>query len=247
MEPSQDRHGATHSHPSTTRSWPEAVVFDCDGTLVDSETATLGAMRAVLATLGHSLTEEQSVALVGHTWPRTRSWMVREFGLTEADLATYRRGVQARLGPRLADPDIAFDDASEVVGHLDRAGVPLAVCTSSGREHLAAVLRLPPYEGVFAASVTREDTHRHKPDPLPYLTAIERLGAAVDRRLAPASVTVVEDSTAGVAAAVAAGCWTVAVDRGLGHDLSAADLVVSTLALDDLVPRSGGAQVRGAG
>ena len=112
---------------------------------------------------------------------------------------------------------------------------PLAVVTSSSRQHLERVLGLPQLRDRFPVQVAREDTVDHKPSPVPYVSALEQLRRRTGRPLR--RVTVVEDSHAGVAAGVAAGCWTVAVDRGAAlHDLDHADRVVTRLELRHLLP-----------
>ena len=214
---------------------PAAVVFDCDGTLVDTEPPTVDAMRAALASLGHELTDEDVALVTGHTWPFTRDHLVARFGLTEDDLSTYGATVRELLVPAFGDDALVFDDAAAVVAALDGADVPLAVCTSSGQEHLDRMLALTPLRDRFDATVARQDTDRHKPDPAPYLLAVARLSVAAGRDLDPAEVTVVEDSDTGVAAAVAAGCFVVAVDRGAGmHDLGGAHRVVDRITLGAL-------------
>ncbi len=216
-------------------TYPDAVLFDCDGTLLDSETVTIDAMRRVLDELGHALTDEDLARMVGHPWPRTRELFRELYGMGDAEIAEYERRMQTGHGLAFDDPALVFDDVVEVLDVLAAADVPLAVVTSSGRRHLDRVLELPGLRGRFAVRVAREDVSEHKPSPVPYLSALEQLRRATGRELGRA--TVVEDSHAGVAAGVAAGAWTVAVDRGAGlHDLSHADLVVERLALHHLVP-----------
>ncbi len=218
--------------------WPAAVLFDCDGTLQDSETVTVQAMRAALADQGHELTEAQVAMMVGHPWPHTRSLFVELYGMSERDLERYLETWHRAAGPLLEDPALVFDDVTRVLDELGSAGVPLAVVTSSGREHLARALRLEPLRDRFSVQVAREDVERHKPDPLPYAAALDALRCQTGRALLASEVAVVEDSEVGVAAGRAAGCWTVAIDRGTGlHDLSAADLVVTELRTGHLVRR----------
>lgn len=214
---------------------PDAVLFDCDGTLVDSETVTTAAMRAALAEQGHELTDEHLAQMVGHPWPRTRALFVELYGMGEDDLRAYERRMRSGDGIVLDDPALVFDDVLVVLDELAEAEVPVAVVTSSGRSHLDQVLDLAPLRGRFEVQVAREDVAEHKPSPVPYLTALDRLRATTDRPLT--QVAVVEDSGPGVAAGRAAGCWTVAVDRGDGlHDLSLADRVVTHLRTADLSP-----------
>lgn len=219
---------------------PAAVLFDCDGTLLDSETVTVRAMRAALAEQGHELTEAQLARMVGHPWPRTRELFVELYGMTEDDLDAYMVTMRAMALPLLEDPALVFTDVAEVLDGLAAAQVPLAVVTSSGRDHLRRVLELPPLHGRFAVCVAREDVPRHKPDPLPYARALEGLRRETGLPLPAADVTVVEDSEPGIEAGRAVGCWTVAVDRGTGlHDLGRAHVVTEHLRLRDLVPAIG--------
>lgn len=220
---------------ATGAATPDAVLFDCDGTLLDSETVTVRAMRRALGELGHTLTEAHVAAMVGHPWPATRALLVELFDLTDRDLLRYGQVMQRTAGPLLRDPTLVFDDVLDVLDELAAHDVPLAVVTSSSRSHLDRVLSLPPLAERFCVRVAREDVAEHKPSPVPYLTALEQLRAVTGRPLQ--DVAVVEDSHAGVAAGVAAGCWTVAVDRGADlHDLDHADLVVTTLQLHHLTP-----------
>lgn len=215
---------------------PAAVLFDCDGTLVDTETVTRTAIEASLGDVGILLTGGLFARMVGHPWPRTRALMQTELGMDDAAVAAYRQGMARRMPDLLTDPALVFADTVETLDALEAAGVPVAVCTSSGRDHLARVLDLPGLRGRFTVRVAREDTDEHKPSPVPYLTALSGLEEVLDRTLRPGDATVVEDSAPGVAAGVAAGCRTVAVDRGAGlHDLSHADLVVGRLSAAVLV------------
>ena len=214
---------------------PDAVLFDCDGTLVDSETVTTAAMRAALAEQGHELTDEHLAQMVGHPWPRTRALFAELYGMDEDDLRAYEARMRSGDGIVLDDPELVFDDVLAVLDDLAEAQVPVAVVTSSGRSHLDKVLDLAPLRGRFEVRVAREDVEEHKPSPVPYLSALEQLRAATGLDLR--QVTVVEDSGPGVAAGRAAGCWTVAVDRGDGlHDLSLADRIVTHLRTADLNP-----------
>lgn len=207
---------------SALRSVPAAVIFDLDGTLVDSERVSRAAMTEVLEADGQRFGDDDYAAVVGRAWPHTRAWLEGRYGYDEQRLVAYRERVQAAFRARLADV-VVFDDVARTLDALSAAATPVAVCTSSGRTYLERILRLPTLAGRFAASVAREDTDVHKPDPAPYLLVAARLG--VD----PRTCVVVEDSPAGVQAAVAAGMRVVAVDRGLGLDVGQAHVVVTDL------------------
>lgn len=213
----------TPRHPDD----PVAVVFDFDGTLVSSEDVSHEAMAKVLAEDGHVLTERERSEVVGHAWPHTRAYLVDLMGYDEAGIASYRERVAAAFHARIDDV-VLFDDVAAVLDQLHATRVPVAVCTSSGRPYLEGLLERTGIADRFAATVARQDTDEHKPLPAPYLLAAQRLG--VD----PATCVVVEDTPAGIAAAQAAGMRVVAVDRGLGLDLTAADRVTDRVTMQDL-------------
>jgi len=209
---------------------PVAVVFDCDGTLVDTETVTRTAMEASLADVGVELSDETFARMLGHPWPRTLALMQAELGMDAAAVGAYRAGMARRMPDLLDDPTLVFPDVVETLDALGEAGVPVAVCTSSGRDHLRTVLGLPGLRGRFGVQVARQDTEQHKPSPVPYRAALAGLAEELGRPLPAGLATVVEDSAPGVAAGVAAGCRTVGIDRGTRlHDLSAAHVVVAHL------------------
>lgn len=187
----------------------DAVVFDCDGTLVDTEPLTLEVMVEVLEEMGLEFTMDDYRAIVGRAWPHSSAYLREQVGVTDVDayLERLRDGFVARH-----DEVEVFDDAVALARSLRDGGRRIAVCTSSGRVHLDRVLAMDALDGLaFDAEVTREDTEHHKPRPEPYLLAAERIG--VD----PASCLAIEDSPAGATAALAAGMRVVVVDRGQ-HD-----------------------------
>ena len=213
-------------HPDLERL--TAVVFDFDGTTVDSERVSRAAMARVLAEDGHTATPADHAAVIGHAWPHTRAYLVDLMGYDEAGIASYRQRVSAAFRARM-DEVQPFADALETLDALRDAGVPVAVCTSSGRAYLERLLELRGLADRFAVTVARQDTDEHKPLPAPYLLAARRLGVAPDECVA------VEDTPPGIEAARGAGMRVVGVDRGLGMDLSAAHRAISEIRPADLV------------
>lgn len=205
-----------------------AVVFDFDGTLVDSERVSRAAMTEVLAQDDYTLTDEDHRAVVGHAWPHTRAYLARTVGYDEDGIESYRKRVRQAFRDRL-DQVVAFPDAVATLTAVADAGVPVAVCTSSGRLYLERLLEWRGLAGRISATVASEDTVEHKPQPAPYLLAAERLGVA------PARCVAVEDTPTGIAAARGAGMLVVGVDRGLGMDVSQAHHVVDEVTPEALV------------
>jgi HAD superfamily hydrolase (TIGR01509 family) len=211
---------------------PAAVVFDCDGTLVDTETISDRTLRAVLARHAYEPTDDDFAAIRGRPWPHTWGRFAEQVGLD--DEHAFRRDVGATFREIFDREGRLFDDAEATARALVERGVPLAVCTSSSRRHLERVLDLGLRE-LIDVSVAAEDTERHKPDPAPYLAAAERLGVA------PTACVAIEDSPVGLASARAAGMPTVGVARhGVDPEvLAGADLVVARVDLTAVVAAAG--------
>jgi HAD superfamily hydrolase (TIGR01509 family) len=203
-------------------SRPAAVLWDMDGTLVDTEPYWIAAEHELVAEHGGVWTDEHAHALVGNPL------------LVSADYIRLHGGVDlppAQIVQRLLDRVIAAVDTHvpwlpgvpELLAELADAGVPCALVTMSYARLAAAVTRhLPP--GTFGAVVAGDEVRRGKPDPEAYLTAAARLGVP------PADCLALEDSPAGVASAEAAGVPVVAVPHVVPIPPGPGRVVVPTLA-----------------
>ena len=219
-----------------------ACIFDLDGTLLNTEECLdTCIVRAVTALLGAPPTAAQLDSVRGFPDHGEGSWPQRM--LAQLGAAAAAAGVTpARL---FAAADAHFEElikqtpkmpgAGEAVAALAAAGVPMALCTSSMRHHVA--LKRQPHEAMFAAvcggnpgrlAVCVEDVGAEaKPHPRPYLAAAALLG------LPPAQCIAVEDSEPGITAAVAAGCFVVATP--LPHLRQRAAALGAHLVLDSLL------------
>lgn len=182
---------------------PAAVLFDMDGTLVDTEHLWLQVTAELAAGLGHTLTEEDLPEVLGRAVDHTAAHLHRmtRTGLTPDALAAlltdaFRVKVAAGVVPR--------PGALALLAALHDAAVPTALVSASPRRIVDLVLGHLG-DGWFSVTLAAEDTERTKPDPAPYLAAADRLG------LDPSVCVAVEDTPAGVASAHAAGCSVVAV------------------------------------
>lgn len=182
----------------------QAVLFDMDGTLVDTEPLWLQAEAAYCAQYGKPWAEEDAVDLVGQPArfttdrlrERTESGESHEeiFAFLENYLVDAIRAGQAPMRPGMP----------ELVAELQEAGIPLALVTSSVRPMAQAVLdRLA--EDTFAVVITADDVTTAKPHPEPYAKAIRELGVN------PAFTIALEDSVPGVTSASEAGAKVVAI------------------------------------
>jgi HAD superfamily hydrolase (TIGR01509 family) len=181
-----------------------AVVFDMDGLLVDSETVYCEALTAQAAAMGHELPMDVLKQMIGHSWAGSEAVLRDHFG-DGFDTDLLRDGSIERFYA-LAEAEIALKaGVLEILEHLDRAGVPRAVCTSSRRVDVEHHLAAHGLTDRFHAILAQGDYPRPKPNPDPYLKAAEALGVAPEHCLA------LEDSHNGVRAAAGAGMMTIMV------------------------------------
>jgi len=200
---------------------PRAVVFDLDGTLIDSEALVKDAHFAACAEIGVAMTDAQFLSLVGMHREANDLQLKGYYG-DDFPLEHFISLTRAHVGDRVAP---LKPGALELMDALDALALPFGLATSSRRpwveRHFAAHALTPR----FRAVVTRQDVLEGKPHPEPYLHASKLLGAA------PEDVLALEDSYAGVTSAHAAGCMTVMVpDLLLADDeMHAKALVLTSL------------------
>ncbi|MGD0116134.1 MAG: HAD family phosphatase [Dehalococcoidia bacterium] len=200
----------------------EAVLWDMDGVLVNTAPFHYQAWRALFASLGRDLSEEEFQrtfglrnddilrTVLGETLPER----LRELGDCKEEL--FREAIKGRIAP--------LPGAVDLVRRLRAAGVKQAIVSSAPRRNVETILEVLALTASFDALVTEDDVQRGKPDPQGYLLGADRVG------IAPAACVVIEDAPAGVEAAKRAGmrCIGLAAARR-PEELSAADLVVASL------------------
>jgi HAD superfamily hydrolase (TIGR01509 family) len=183
-----------------------AVMFDHDGTLVDSERIHYEMWVQILADHGHDLPESQYKAVyAGMPTPANAADMVRRFGIAASVdqlIESKNSATQAYLSQR-AFP--LMPRAREVIVELYEAGLKLAVVTGASASGVHVTLRANNLEGYWTTIVSGDDVRRSKPAPDCYLLALERLGVG------PAECLAIEDTQYGVEAAHGAGISSVAV------------------------------------
>lgn len=183
---------------------PAAVIFDMDGTLVDTERVSQAAWRRAAQDLGFQMPEHILNAFVGCSIPNARAMINAEFGNEQLTDRLFAH--QAELFFALEDEELEMrPGAYEAVQALDAAGITVALATSTAREHAMPLMErfgLAPY---FAATVCGDEVERAKPEPDIYLKAAQLLGSD------PVACAAVEDSNNGARAAIAAGMRTFVV------------------------------------
>jgi HAD superfamily hydrolase (TIGR01509 family) len=202
------------------RALPEnAVIFDCDGTLVDSEPLAGRAWKATVAPYGYEVSDADLEACMGIPYARTHAYLSERAELPAAAefWPLLRRELFALIDAEL----VPFPDAVGAATELRARGVGLAVASSSPRERLDRTLARAGLS--FAVTVAGDEVEHGKPAPDMFLAAAARL------EVAPERCVVVEDSGPGVAAGLAAGMPTLGVRRVDHADVSGADAVVSQI------------------
>ncbi|MFE9767239.1 HAD-IA family hydrolase [Streptomyces sp. NPDC005808] len=189
------------SHRATPHVTLQAVLFDMDGTLVDTERLWWEAVEQVADGLGRRLTGADQPQVLGHPVEYTAAWLA---GITGASAEAVADDLHREFADRVRTGVVARPGALALLDALARDDVPTALVTASPRAVADTVLEALG-AGRFAVSVTADDTERTKPAPDPYLAACRALG--VD----PAACVAVEDTQTGVSSAEAAGCAVLAV------------------------------------
>jgi beta-phosphoglucomutase len=212
----------------------QAVIFDMDGVLTDSEPLINAAAIEMFREMGVTVRPEDFIPFVGTGENRYIGGVAEKYGVPLDIPAAKRRTYEIYL--ELVPKQLrAFPGAVPVVTACRRAGLMTAVASSADRIKITANLRkigLPPES--WDAIVTGEDVTRTKPDPEIFLAAAGLL------RLSPCDCTVVEDAPNGIQAAKAAGMRCVAVAQTFpAEQLIAADLVRTTLAEVSIADLSG--------
>lgn len=181
-----------------------AVIFDMDGTLLETEAVHLDAFARTGSAVGWPMPEDLLLSMVGIHRDANRHMLADRLG-PDFPLERFYADSDA-LFEAAVDAGIALRPGADLLlDHLARTGIPMALATSTAAPFAQDRLLKSGIAQYFDVVVTRSDVVHPKPHPEPYLLAAARLG--VD----PAHIVAVEDSHAGVLSATAAGIVTVMV------------------------------------
>lgn len=181
-----------------------AVLFDLDGTLIDSEKNYAVSDRRFLAEYGIELTEELQSQMIGIGSAEMLAWLRERHGITEPIETLLDRKNELYLELARRNTEV-FPEMLSVLEELSRRNVPMAVASGSSRSVVIELLGRLGLDRFFGAVLSSEEVPRGKPHPDVFLETARRLGAEPSRCL------VVEDSQHGVEAALGAGMEVVAV------------------------------------
>ncbi|WP_327121139.1 HAD family phosphatase [Streptomyces sp. NBC_01341] len=182
-----------------------SVLFDLDGTLVDSEPSYYEAGRRLLARYGvGDFSWENHTRFIGIGTRETLTVLRAEYGI-EAPVDELLAGKNALYLELAGTSTTVFPEMRALVERLHAGGVPMAVASGSSRAAIAAVLAVTGLDAYLPVHVSAEEVAHGKPEPDVFVEAARRLGAE------PSSCVVLEDAGPGVRAAHAAGMRCVAI------------------------------------
>ncbi|WP_449480377.1 HAD family hydrolase [Streptomyces avidinii] len=180
-----------------------AVLFDMDGTLVDTEVLWWETAEEIAAGLGYALTGADAPEVVGRAVADTAAHLVRV--ARAGDAAELAKALTDRFFRRVEAGAPMRPGAQRLLTALESEGVPFALVSASPRVVVDSVVGGSLAHVPFAFTLSADDTVLTKPHPDPYRAAAARLGAA------PRTCVAVEDSPDGAASAEAAGCGLLVV------------------------------------
>jgi HAD superfamily hydrolase (TIGR01509 family) len=211
----------------------DALIFDFDGVVVDSEPIHLVCFQQVLRTVGVNLTSEdyfrKYLGFDDHDCFATA--MIdngKTFTPAQLDGMIARKTILVKRA--YAESILPLPGAAELIRSATEAHLAVGVCSGGLREEIELAARSLGLLDCFGTIVSAEDVRRGKPDPEGYLLACRRLAEATRRKLAPGDCVVIEDAPAGIQAAKKAGMKVLAVTNSYPQEaLNQADRIVASL------------------
>ncbi|MHB8834011.1 MAG: HAD family hydrolase [Desulfobacteria bacterium] len=213
---------------------PEAVLFDFDGILVDSEPMHHRAFNEVLDPLGMAFPWKEYVEIYMGFDDRDafrEAFRAKGIDLDDANLAKLVAAKSEAFLRGLRDGVTAYPGAVTLIETLSAAGTPLALCSGALRADIDPILARLGVARRFGVIVSADDVRRSKPDPESYALAFRRLAETYSSSLTvPGKSVAVEDTPAGIRSAKGAGLRVLAVTNSYGAgELAVADWIVGSL------------------
>ena len=180
-----------------------AILFDMDGTLIDSEPLWLEAEIEIMEELGCNWDQQDQINCLGGPIDKTENYMqdrsnnIKPFGYFTKKLDDV---MEKKLSTKLN----LIPNALEIINDCKRSELKIALVTASSGRLMRAVLKRFPV-GIFDTTVSYDDVKRSKPDPEPYLLASKTLGVDIT------NCVVIEDSLTGVQSGLSAGAQVIGI------------------------------------
>lgn len=196
----------------------QAVVFDFDGVLFDSEPLHQQALQALGSALGYPVSDQAyHQTLIAFDDRDAMRWIAGRAGWTpekaEAALPGWMRDKQLAVEDAVREYGVpAVPGALELIDACRGSGLPIAIASGATRRDIAAILDKAGRSDAFDVVVTADDVARSKPDPESYARAVRKLAERFpDHDIAPAGCAAIEDTAGGARSAVDAGLAVVGV------------------------------------
>ena len=180
-----------------------AILFDMDGTLIDSEPLWLEAEIEIMEELGCNWDQQDQINCLGGPIDKTENYMqdrsnnIKPFGY-------FTKKLDDVMEKKLSSKLNLIPNALEIINDCKRSELKIALVTASSGRLMSAVLKRFPV-GIFDAVVSYDDVKRSKPDPEPYLLAAKTLGVDIT------NCVVLEDSLTGVQSGLSAGAQVIGI------------------------------------
>ncbi len=207
--------------------WPKAVIFDLDGTLIDSAPDIAHALNRATKNRGiEPFTLEQVEEMIGGGVPQLVGRALRARGLTEDGLMPLVEEFIALYRENLTTNTKIYDGARELLAQLHGEGRRLGICTNKNHGLTVEILEQLDLAKYFSSVIGEREGYPRKPDPAPLLEVIAELGAS------PEDALMAGDSEADVACARAAKIPVLVVNFGysrIAPEALGADAVISRL------------------
>jgi len=180
-----------------------AILFDMDGTLIDSEPLWLEAEIEIMEELGCNWDQQDQINCLGGPIDKTENYMqdrsnnIKPFGY-------FTKKLDDVMEQKLSTKIDLIPNALEIIDECKRSELKIALVTASSGRLMRAVLKRFPV-GIFDTVVSYDDVERSKPDPEPYLLAAKTLGVDIT------NCVVLEDSLTGVQSGLSAGAQVIGI------------------------------------
>jgi len=213
---------------------PDAVIFDFDGVIVDTEPLHYRAFRKVLDPMGFGFTWQEYVETYMGFDDRDafrEAFRVRGKTLDDRRLSQLVDAKSLVFQDILRDGVSAYPGVVPLIESLHASGLPMAICSGALRSDIDPILARLGISRCFPQIVTADEVRKSKPDPECYTLAFQKLSLAYPSAIStPGRCLAIEDTPAGIFAAKRAGLKVLAVSNSYGaEELSGADVVTDSL------------------